>query len=46
MGVFKGSAGLYGCFETFLPTMGVFLVVPDPTHIGVSQGSSRHYSWM
>ena len=30
MGVFKGPAGLYGCLEAFLPTMGVFSVVPDP----------------
>ena len=34
MGVFKGPAGPYGCFEAFLPTMGVFSVVPDTTRMG------------
>ena len=40
-GVFKGPAGLYGCLEAFLPTMGVFSVVPDPTRMGVFSGVER-----
>ena len=30
-----GPAGPYWCFEVFLPTMGVFSVVSDPTHMGM-----------
>ena len=40
-GVFKGPVGLYGCLEGFLPTMGVFSVFPDPTHMGVFSGVDK-----
>ena len=36
-----GPAGLYGCLESFLPTMGMFSVVPDPTPMGVFSGVER-----
>ena len=38
-GVFKGPAGSYGYFEAFLPTMGVFSIIPDPTLMGAFSGS-------
>ena len=40
-GVFKGPAGPYRCLETFLPTVGWFSVVPDPTRMGVFSGIER-----
>ena len=40
-GMFKGPAGLYGCLEAFLPTMGVFSVFPDPTRMVVFSGVER-----
>ena len=40
-GMFKGPAGPYGCLVAFLPTMGVFSVVPYPTRMGVFSGVER-----
>ena len=40
LGVLRGTAGPYGCMEAFLPTMGVFSVVPDPTSMGVFPGGA------
>ena len=34
----KGPLGPYGCLEAFLPTMGVFSVVPDPIRMVVFSG--------
>ena len=41
-GVLMGSAGPYGCFDAFLPSMGVFSVVPDPTPVITVQGVKYH----
>ena len=41
-GVPMGSAGPYGCFDAFLPSMGVFSVVPDPTPVITVQGVKYH----
>ena len=37
----KGPAGPYGCLEAFLPTLGVFSVVPDPIRMVVFSGVER-----